>query len=357
MKISKLRAALAVICVLTVSVLLVQNTLLLQQRFAMKSTAVEGETVDIDSDGVARTLSIKLGEFQADQNSLRSTSPSLFGILQQALRDTRANSSSANLHGNHTQRRLATSFRGNPMKVPLPPVESRNLATKQQDDPLIAFKTHVDEMKRKVAEIPKPKLTEVDNEPWEALWGRDNEFHYPYYLKKSRTRLTEIPPSVSALFPTVFSNTTLMSRPPERDYSFKKFENVFTDRNVDILKLLSHWDNLDVPFYANLPRLRFDVENPPPPKYVAFSPSSLSLSLLSFSLSLSLFSLSSLSLSLSSPFLSCSYSLTHSLSLTYTLSLSLSHTHTHTHTHFLTLTHTHPTFSHTGCAILHLIQS
>ena len=98
---------------------------------------------------------------------------------------------------------------------------------------------------------------------------KDKSNDYPFYSNDSPVSRAPVPTDIAALFPTNFSNTTLLSRPPRQSFSFgKKSGDIFTNKGIDIFELLSRWDKTYLQFYNEADRLRIDIKDPPVPRYI-----------------------------------------------------------------------------------------
>ena len=120
-------------------------------------------------------------------------------------------------------------------------------------------------LSKKTAKTSAPK--DYDYAHWEDRKRvKDND--YPFYSHDELATLAQVPLEIAALFPTNFSNTTLLSPPPQQSYSFKKSKDIFTNKGIDIFELLSRWNNTEFPFYSKSDRLRVEMKTPPVPRYI-----------------------------------------------------------------------------------------
>ena len=105
-------------------------------------------------------------------------------------------------------------------------------------------------------------------------YGDEVENNLPFYTNDSwltPDKVAPVPKHIVALFPTNMSNTTLLYAPHHDELKFKPFNDVLTDKNLDIFKLLTRWGNLSLPFFSKkTPRLKIMASStqqaPPTPR-------------------------------------------------------------------------------------------
>ena len=292
----RLKILVSIIFVVTVSLLLIQNTLLL---------AISSEISDIDEESNGEAVSARYVQIPPTLSSLhpqrrdlhleRKPPNTLFP--PQALNHQKFPSVGANLTSNRrrtvsnssklytsTYSTASNSTTKSDAAIRTPKASTNTLPPKNTTKKRFLSYNDIRErikqrnQAKKTENIPKPPDYNYEN--WDEMWKSDNDVDYPFYSRDSSTTLTPVPPKIAALFPTNFSNTTLLIYPPKKSFVFKKpHRDIFTHSGVDIFELLSRWNKTDVSFYNKLDRLKIDIKDPPVPRWVFYpSPFRFSIS-------------------------------------------------------------------------------
>ena len=272
----RLKLLVSIILIVTVSLLAVQNGLLLvlsSENSDSERESYGGAPFSARYVQIPPTLSLL--HPQRRELHFSRISPNSTALPQASVENHTARSLQTNLAKNQSKTnpvsniiRTANTFRESTThnnNIAATTSSAKNSTKKK------SFRSYEDNMRESIKRrnmAKKPANTSIDYnyEHWNDR-KKDKSMDYPFYSNDSPVSLEPVPTDVAALFPTNFSNATLLSRPPRQSFSFRrKSGDIFTNKGIDIFELLARWDKTDLQFYNEADRLRIDIKDPPVPR-------------------------------------------------------------------------------------------
>jgi hypothetical protein len=274
----RLKLLVSIILIVTVSLLAVQNGLLL----VLSSENSDSERESYGGAPVSVQIPPTLSLLHPQRRELHFSriSPNSTPLPRASVDNHTARSLQTNLAKNQSKTNLvsnihtANTFRENTTQnnIAATTMSAKNSTNKK------IFRSYED-IRESIKRRNKAKKAANTSIPFDynyEHWDdrkKDKSNDYPFYSNDSPVSLAPVPTDIAALFPTNFSNTTLLSRPPRQSFSFgKKSGDIFTNKGIDIFELLSRWDKTYLQFYNEADRLRIDIKDPPVPRACKLTP-------------------------------------------------------------------------------------